>query len=145
LAIRATIDILNADSVYLYSKTIRARSLRRSLLIPLLLGLLFSGGEGITLLPFPDTPTRSSDNNAWPSSSSSEERIEIDKNKSSILVKLSVRDIIQFAGAYSIAFLFSGNASALEVGSEHSYERPVTLTTAFPTCISGRAPPFSEF
>jgi hypothetical protein len=144
LVICVTIDILNADSVYLHSKNIRACAWRRSLLIPLLLGLLFSGGEGITLLPFPDMSARSSDSLVLLSSSSGNERIDLDTNKGSIQAKLPVRDMVQHAGAYGVAFLFSGDASASEVGSEPSYERPVTLTTAFPTCISGRAPPFSE-
>lgn len=144
MSIRGTIDILNKDSVYFCSDRSCKRAARSFLFLPLLIGLLFSGGEGITLLPFPDAATGPGVRNIGQSAPSREKQVDVDKTESTVQIKLQARDIVQQAGGCAATALSLGDNSASDAGAVLVCGRPYAEITSRPTSISGRAPPISE-
>ncbi len=120
--------------------------MRGILLFCLLSGLFLSGGEGVRLLPFPDSelPDRSASITSFGGFKSFQLSVGSSENSDGICqLKLRARALDQSAGGNSSIEvpLRAAIATTVRIGS---FERNTSNTTASFTILSGRAPPVSD-
>jgi hypothetical protein len=127
--------------VYLHSKKKRFCARRLVLLISLLVGLLFSGGEGITLLPFPDLKTDSNASNFQPLSPLRTGHIAVDNNDGAVQLKIQSRSGSHQIGGSGSVGLSRRTECLFRSGIANSSEYSVAGTIWLLESINGRAPP----